>query len=92
MFCHNDDYALGALRALRELNLRVPRDVAVAGCDGVEDTEYLETPLTTIALPFDDMCGRAWAFLRERMDGYAGRPRRIRLAPELRVRGSTLRG
>lgn len=92
VFCHNDDYALGALRALRELNLRVPRDVAVVGCDGVEDTEYLESPLTTIALPFDDMCRRVWTFLRERMDGYAGRPRRIRLMPELRVRGSSLRG
>ncbi len=89
LFCHNDDYAIGVMRALRELNLRVPDDVGVVGCDGVEDTEYLDCPLTTIRLPYDDMCGQAWSALMERINGFDGPPRRRLLDAEVLPRQST---
>lgn len=89
IFCHNDDYALGVMRAARALKLRVPADVAVVGCDGVEDTEYLDCPLTTIRLPYEEMCAQAWRFLMERINQRPGAPRHARLEAELVLRQST---
>lgn len=46
----NDLVALGALRELHRLNLRVPEDVALIGCDNQFFTPYLTPPLTTVDL------------------------------------------
>ena len=67
IFCYNDDMALGAYRGLCDLGLRVPEQVALVGCDGIEDTEYLETPLSTIVQPVEEMCVLAWQFLDQRI-------------------------
>lgn len=67
IFCYNDDMALGAYRGLCDLGLRIPKQVAIVGCDGIEDTEYLETPLSTIVQPVEEMCALAWQFLQKRM-------------------------
>ncbi|MEE3918666.1 substrate-binding domain-containing protein [Micromonospora sp. BRA006-A] len=49
VFCFNDTLALGALRALHEMGLRVPEDVAVAGFDDIEDGRFSIPTLTTVA-------------------------------------------
>ena len=67
IFCYNDDMALGAYRGLCDLGLCIPQQVAIVGCDGIEDTEYLETPLSTIVQPVEEMCALAWQFLEKRM-------------------------
>lgn len=50
----NDLVALGALRELQRLNLRVPEDVALIGCDNQFFTPYLNPPLTTVDLHPND--------------------------------------
>jgi len=45
---HNDNMALGAIRALRERGLRVPTDVSVVGYDDIPSAPYLDPPLTTV--------------------------------------------
>ena len=50
----NDLVALGALRQLERMGLRVPEDVALIGCDNQFFTPYLNPSLTTVDLhPFD---------------------------------------
>ena len=50
----NDLVALGALRQLQRMGLRVPEDVALIGCDNQFFTPYLTPALTTVDLhPFD---------------------------------------
>jgi len=66
--CHNDATALGALRALCDLGLRVPEDVALTGCDGVEVTEYTHPRISTVVTPIEEMCRTAWGFLRNRIE------------------------
>lgn len=44
----NDLVALGALRELQRLNLRIPEDVAIIGCDNQFFTPYLNPSLTTV--------------------------------------------
>ena len=91
IFCHSDDAALGIYRGLRDLNLRVPQEVALAGCDGIEDVEYLECPLTTLVQPVEEMCAAAWQFLMNRLE-QPGRPRQhLVLKPTLAIRASSQR-
>jgi LacI family transcriptional regulator len=60
IFCGNDETAMGAYEALKELGLRIPGDVAVVGFDNQEIiAAQLRPPLFTVALPHYEM-GR-WA-------------------------------
>ena len=89
IFCHSDDAALGIYRGLCDLKLRVPDDVALAGCDGIQDTEYLECPLTTLVQPVTAMCAAAWEFLARRLERPALKPQRRVLPAQLAIRPST---
>jgi LacI family repressor for deo operon, udp, cdd, tsx, nupC, and nupG len=51
----NDDMAIGALRAIHALGLRVPEDMAVVGFDDIEYAAHTTPPLTTIAVPKEEM-------------------------------------
>jgi len=46
----NDLVALGAMRQVRRLGLRIPEDVSIIGCDNQFFAPYLEPPLTTLDL------------------------------------------
>jgi LacI family transcriptional regulator len=61
----NDMIALGALRALRELNLRVPQDCSLTGFDGVEFTALITPSLTTVQQPFGRIAVAAVELLLE---------------------------
>lgn len=91
LFCLNDDMAIGAYRALRDRGLRIPQDVAIVGCDGVEDGQYLDVPLTTVAHPVPQMCREAWEIMLARIQNPASPHHHRLLKPELRVDGSSRR-
>jgi LacI family transcriptional regulator len=48
VFACNDQMALGALRAARQLDLQVPRDLAVVGFDDIPEAAYFSPTLTTV--------------------------------------------
>jgi DNA-binding LacI/PurR family transcriptional regulator len=89
ILCHNDDMAVGAYRALCDLGLRPGADIALIGCDGIEETEYLSCPLTTIKQPIDQMCTLAWQYLHAAMENPGGPLQQCVLKPELVIRSST---
>ena len=56
LFCYNDRMAMGAYRAMRELNLVIPDDVAIVGFDNQDLVAAdLDPGLTTMALPHYEM-------------------------------------
>jgi LacI family transcriptional regulator len=60
LFCFNDRVAMGAYDALRQMQKRIPEDVAVIGFDNYElISANLHPELTTMQLPHYEM-GR-WA-------------------------------
>ncbi len=91
IFCHSDDVALGIYRGLRDLQLRVPQDVALVGCDGIQDTEYLESPITTLVQPVAEICETAWRFLLQRLANPALDRQQVVLKPGLAIRESSRR-
>lgn len=68
-FIASDPMAIGALRALKESNLRVPEDVAIVSFNDIEMASYASTPLTTVKVHTEEM-GRVGArLLIERIKG-----------------------
>lgn len=91
IFCHSDDVAIAIYRGLCDMKLRVPEDVALVGCDGIQDTEYLECPLTTLVQPVAESCGTAWQFLCQRLENPQLKRQHAVLQPKLVVRESSRR-
>src|SRR6266851_6475383 len=48
VFCCNDPIAMGALRAILDAGLLIPKDIAVVGCGNVHYDDLLRVPLTSI--------------------------------------------
>lgn len=56
IFCFNDQMAMGTYEALSELNLEIPKDVAVMGFDNLEIiAAFLRPKLSTMELPHYQM-------------------------------------
>jgi LacI family transcriptional regulator len=59
VMCVNDVLAIGALRAAKEMELRVPEDISVTGFDDIEIALLAEPALTTVHVPHREMGRRA---------------------------------
>lgn len=51
MFMTNDEMAFGAIKALKENDIEVPKDIAIVGFDNADKCEFIEPNLTTISRP-----------------------------------------
>ena len=51
VFATNDLRAIGAIRAIKDHGLKVPKDIAVMGFDDLEFSSLLDPPLTTVSQP-----------------------------------------
>lgn len=93
VFAFNDISAIGAIRALDEMGLRVPADVSVLGFDDIYAAAFHNPALTTIRQPLFEMGSIAAKSLLERLvrgsDGEV--PREVSVEPTLIVRQSTAR-
>lgn len=68
IFCHNDQLAVFTYRAIRDLGHDIPRETLLVGCDGVDYTNYFDTPLSTIITPWEEVGEMACQFLKQRID------------------------
>ncbi|MCX7886263.1 MAG: LacI family transcriptional regulator [Verrucomicrobiae bacterium] len=89
IFCHSDDVAIGVYRGLLDMGISVPQQVALAGCDGIPDTEFLERPLTTLVQPVVAMCAAAWQLFQQRQQCPKSKRQQVILKPKLQLREST---
>ena len=85
----NDIAAIGAIRALRDANLRVPEDISVMGFDDIQVAAYHNPRLTTIRQPLRDMGETAARILLQRMQGFKDYPEEFPVPPELIIRETT---
>lgn len=92
LFAFNDISAMGAIRALREAELRVPEDVSVVGFDDIQSAAYQNPALTTVRQPLREM-GRiaAETLLRRIHRAGANQSAEIVVEPKLILRETTAR-
>ncbi|HZZ61623.1 MAG TPA: LacI family DNA-binding transcriptional regulator [Roseiarcus sp.] len=89
IFCTNNFMTLGAVRAVTELGLHCPEDVAVAGIDDLPWTSGFRPRLTVIAQPARAIGREAATLLLDRIaKRRVSRPGRLVLPFELHVRES----
>lgn len=55
IFTGNDKIAIGAMKAIKEANLKVPEDISIIGFDDIEECKYLNPPLTSMKMYLIDM-------------------------------------
>jgi LacI family transcriptional regulator len=93
VFAFNDISAIGAIRALEEMGLRVPADVSVLGFDDIYAAAFHNPALTTIRQPLFEMGSLAARTLLERLaNGKESKiPEILSVEPTLVVRNSTAR-
>src|SRR5260370_38919167 len=92
VFCYNDPVAIGAMNAILDAGLSIPRDIAVVGAGNVHYSDVLTVPLTTIDQETRQIGRRTAELLLEQIASKnTMRPKNIRIAPKLVVRKSSQR-
>ena len=90
IFAHNDEMAIGASRAAKNYGLRIPDDLSVIGSNNIAYDDILETPLSTVAFPVDEMGAFIGEKLCEFADGNIPAEHELYYyEPSLYLRGST---
>ena len=93
VFAFNDVSAIGAIRALEEMGLRIPTDVSVLGFDDIYAAAFHNPALTTIRQPLFEMGSLAALTLLERLQNGSSEdvPATLSVEPTIVVRQSTAR-
>ena len=87
-YAASDLMAMAALRALYQLGISVPSQVAIIGMSNIEMSQYANPPLTTIDVPTVEMGITAARVITERIHGDTTLPKRILLPSTLIERDS----
>ena len=72
VFAISDNTAIGAMRALREHGRTVPDGCSVIAIDGIEVSDYIDPPLTTLCQPMEEMGRRSIQILLDMIEGRSG--------------------
>ncbi|MBG6084998.1 LacI family DNA-binding transcriptional regulator [Zhihengliuella flava] len=89
ILCFTDSMALGAVHALHEAGLQVPRDVLVAGFDDVEHARFAVPALTTVGFDHVAYVTAALDLLQRRIDGRERAAEAVVVPHSLTLREST---
>ncbi len=88
--CYNDLVAMGLIKAIIDLGLKVPEDVSVIGFDDIRFSEIFLVPLTTVRVPKFEMGSHAAQMLIDHIESrQAVPPQRHYLEATLVIRAST---
>ena len=88
VFCANDMVSIGALRACRDRNIRVPDDISLIGCNDVENVQYTSPMLSSVHVPLEEMGKMAVRILLDRVDGGHSSKLKVELPYSIIKRGS----
>lgn len=91
VFCFNDPVAAGAVKAILEAGLEIPRDIAVVGVGNVHYSDQLRVPLSTVDQSSAKVGQNAAELLLRLIEKHARGTRTILLPARLIVRDSSQR-
>jgi LacI family transcriptional regulator len=89
VYVASDTMAIGALRAINDAGLSVPKDLAVVSFDGLPASEESRPPLTTLLQPIPQIGETLIKILLDQIDTEAPEPIRKLIPTELIIRESS---
>jgi DNA-binding LacI/PurR family transcriptional regulator len=89
VFATNDLMALGAVEAALDEGLTLPGDLSVVGLDDIMIGAHVHPPLTTIAMPKQELAKQAVELLLRQIDNAESPPVSLTIRPHLVVRHTT---
>ncbi len=92
VFAQNDRMAMGVLRAARDVNIKVPTQLAVIGVDDMPLSSYFDPPLTTMRQDMPRIGQEATRMLLDIIQKKNTDQREMKLSAQLVVRQSTSKG
>ena len=93
VFCFNDPIAMGAMRAILDAGLRIPKDIAIVGAGNLEYDPLLRVPLSSVDQGTSLLGARAAKLALELIEADGNtQPRTIVLPCRVMARESSLKG
>lgn len=89
VFVANNVMTIGALRAVKDLGVRIPTGLSLVGFDDHAFSEILDPPLTVVNRPMEEQGAIAMRLLMSRLSGATEGPKQIVLDTSIVLRGST---
>lgn len=89
LFAFTDTLAIGAMNRLRELNKRIPEEIAIASFSGTVLSTIVYPQLTTVEPPLHEMGKTAAKLILEKIKNPASANRTIVLDAEIQIRASS---
>lgn len=89
LFAFTDTLAIGAMNRLRELNKRIPEEIAIASFSGTVLSTIVYPQLTTVEPPLHEMGKTAAELILEKIKNPASANRTIVLDAEIKIRASS---
>ena len=90
IFCSADSYAIGAIKYLKENNIKVPEQVSVIGIDNILFSSYMEPGITSVEIDKKQMGSLAMEMIYNKIDGKTVKPSELEPG-EIVVRSSVAR-
>ena len=90
LFAMSDSIAIGAMRALTDLGLNVPRDVSIMGFDGVDMCKYTVPRLSTVIQPIERIASESVALMTAMINDHIT-PRHVITEAEISVSESVMK-
>lgn len=85
----NDMMAYGLYHSAKSIGMRIPEDLSIVGYDDLYFNTLLDTPLTSVKQPWEEIARDATIHLVNRINKIDSSPQRKEYRPLLRVRKST---
>lgn len=88
IFVASDYMAMASIAAINQAGLNVPQDISIIGISNIEESRYLNPPLTTISIPQYEIGQIIAGTLINRINGDTTPPKQIYVPTKLLVRKS----
>ncbi len=89
IFCISDTLAVGCIYRLKKSGISIPDEIAVAGIDNSEITEFFEPSITTVDQSFKEIGIEAVNMIISLINGDMSRSRKVIIDHEIIIRDST---
>lgn len=89
VIANNDCIALGAAKAFKEYDIKIPADLSLIGFDGIQFSDIADPPLTTVGVPCKEIGTLAVQMLCHFIELPNAAPYKVSVTTKLIIRSST---